>query len=741
MTHPLYVLLLWHMHQPSYWDPVTQMFVLPWVRMHGARDYARMADLATANPQVHVTINVVPGLVEQIEAYASGQTEDRLMRLARQSSWNADEKAYILNICFSPNVRRMIRPYPRYAELHLRRESALRNPDAFGQQDYWDLMAWFNLVWLDSSWWEGDTRIKALLERGHGFTPEDIETLHRVQQEILAMTLPRYRQLQDAGQLELSVSPYYHPILPLLIDNRATWRPQPDQVQPTLPLRATEDANAQLRMARACYARIFGASPRGLWPSEGAVSTGAMALAWRAGFRWAATDEAILGKSLGRSFNRDGQGFVIRPRDLYRPYRLLTDGELGIHLFFRDHDLSDRIGFLYSGFPAQQAADDIYFRLLSIRERLDDPASPYVVPIILDGENAWDSYEEQGNGFLRALYSRLASDPKQVRAVTASEYLTLSPPHGTLASLATGSWIRGDLSTWIGDPEHARAWDALTTTRADLVEWQAATPDADPALSAAMWRSLYGAEGSDWFWWYSRWNRSDQDALFDATFRARLAETYRLRNAPVPGFLVEPIHRPQWVSACHSATGYVRPTLTARADPGADWAGAAICQAAGSIGAMQRGETQVRTLRVGYDPSNLYLRLECEPVLSTSGVRLYFTAGEGAVGNHQIRLVPTPRLQVGMGWELQVEPRGNMAYLYQAAGDEVWQPVGEVAAVATDAVLELRLPLEMVRLRLGDAVGILAALESDGRLVERLPEDGFFKVTLQPFDGQHHAAV
>ena len=736
MTNPLYVVILWHMHQPSYWDPVAQMFVLPWVRLHGAKDYVRMADIVAACPDVHVIFNIVPGLAEQIEAYVSGQAEDRLMRLARQSSWNVEDKAHIVNICFSANAKRMIRPYPRYAELFRCRESALQDPDAFSQQDYWDLMAWFNIAWLDPAWQNDDSRIRQLLDRGRDYTPDDIETIHQVQREILSQVLPRYRELQDAGQVELSVSPYHHPILPLLVDNKSTWHTQPEQARPTVPFLAEEDADAHLREARAYYESVFGVAPRGLWPSEGAVSQNTIALTERAGFRWAATDEAILSRSLGRAFGRDGQGFVTRPRDLYQPYHHLVDGELGLSLFFRDRDLSDRVGFLYNDFPAQQAADDIYFRLMGIRERLNDPSSPYVVSIILDGENAWDAYEEQGNGFLRALYSRLASNPDQLRAVTASEYLALSPPQGTLAGLATGSWISGDLSTWIGDPEHARAWDALATTRADLVQWQESTPDSETAIREKAWQSLYVAEGSDWFWWYSSRNQSDQDALFDAIFRARLAETYRLRNAPVPESLQRSIYDlVPTVTERRTAMCYIQPTLTASSDAAPEWTGAAVRKSAGSTGTMQRGQTNINALRVGYDTSNLYLRLECEPVLSESGVRFYFAARPEASGSHQIRLEPMPSLEEGLGYELQVEPRGSAAHLYQAMNDEEWLPIGEVSVAESDSVLELRLPLDMIGLSLGNETAVLATLEKDGRLLERLPEDGFFEVKLQSFDG------
>ena len=326
MAHPLYVAILWHMHQPCYQDPVTGIYALPWVRLHGAKDYLRMANVLTEHPRMHASFNVVPSLAEQVEAYASGRAEDRLMLMARKAHWESEDKEYILDLCFSANPRRTIRPYRRYAELYDRRRAAPPRPDAFSQQDCRDALAWFNLVWIDPAWRKEDTRLQVLMQKEQGFTPDDIETIHHVQREILARVLPRYQELRDAGQIELTVSPYYHPILPLVIDNLITWQPQTDQVRPAFPLRAPEDAEAQLRLARRYYRQTFGSAARGLWPSEGAVSTEVLILAWQIGFGWVASDEAILGRSLGRPFERDSRGLVTRPRELYRPYRLLVEG-------------------------------------------------------------------------------------------------------------------------------------------------------------------------------------------------------------------------------------------------------------------------------------------------------------------------------------------------------------------------------------------------------------------------------
>ncbi|PKO22250.1 MAG: glycoside hydrolase [Chloroflexi bacterium HGW-Chloroflexi-1] len=738
--HPLYIALVWHMHQPFYRDLRTGEISLPWVRLHAAKDYLHMAQVQADFPQIHTTINMVPALTEQMLAWAEGREADRLVYLAEQDDWTDAEKRTILNLAYSINWDNIIRRYARYAELLDRRPQALAEPDTFTAQDCRDLLAWFNLAWIDPNWLEQDGTLAALVAKGSHFTLADQRTIHARQREIAAAVLPLYRKLAQQGQLEISTTPYYHPILPLLVDTGSARRPSPDLPLPTLRFAAPADAAAQLQLAVEAHVRHFGAAPQGVWPSEGAVSPEIIPLITAAGFQWLATDEVILGRSLGQPFDRDPNNLITNPRALYQPYRVLAENELGPSIIFRDHELSDRIGFLYQKLPGAQAAEDLIYRLLEIRNRLDDRANPYLVSIILDGENCWEHYEHNGDVFLNALYRGL-SQRDDIRTVTVSEYLTNIDrrPAGTLAKLATGSWIGGDLTTWIGDPEHSRAWETLARTRAHLLQIEHADP-GHAGLSAA-WHALYAAEGSDWFWWYSHRNSSDQDTLFDQLFRDDLAAVYEALNHAVPVTLDQPISQAPAGPNEQAAAGYCSPQLTGAPYPGAAWALAATLQpASASTGAMQRASGQIERLFIGHDERNLYLRLDLRDSLDQYEVALYLSAAPGAPVNQRIRARhsrPSQAIsELALGWLIERQPGQPVPFLFRAAGHDQWQSVSPAPAATGKQVLEVSMPLNVLGLAPGKDLSLLVTLAQRGGVVTQLPERGMGTFTLEQFEAQ-----
>jgi alpha-amylase/alpha-mannosidase (GH57 family) len=703
------------------------------VRLHAAKDYLHMAELLVAYPNVHLTINMVPSLTDQMVAWADAREVDQLVRLAEQPNWSLDEKRTILSLAFSISWDNVIRHYARYAELLDRRPQALADPEAFSTADYRDLLAWFNLVWIDPNWLERDELLAGLVAKGRGFTTKDLRAIHAKQREIAGLVLPLYRQLASRGQLEISASPYYHPILPLLIDSGSARRPSPDLPLPNLLYAAPEDAAAQLQLAVAAHTEQFGAPPQGLWPSEGAVSPELLPLVTAAGFRWLATDEVILGRSLGRPFERDGRGMVTAPRALYHPYRVLAGTEVGPSIIFRDHELSDRIGFLYKQLPGRQAAEDLIYRLLEIRNRLNDPYNPYLVSIILDGENCWEHYEHNGDVFLRALYAELGRR-RELQTVTVSEYLAAHRPAGTLAKLATGSWIGGDLTTWIGDPEHNRAWEALARTHAHLLSHSPPHP-LSPSPPRA-WQELYAAEGSDWFWWYSHRNSSGQDPLFDRLFRDALAAVYEALGHAAPAWLEQPISQAPAGPMGQVAAGYCTPALDAAPYPGGGWALAAVLQPA-PTGTMQRAEAVIERLFVGHDPRSLYLRLELRDRLENYEVAIYLGGAPGQGVNQRPRArYPDPAqapASLTLGWEIQQLPGRPAPFLFRAAGQDQWQAIAPVSAALGEKVLEVSVPLHAVGLALGQEVNLLVTLVQRGTIVAQLPERGMATLSLQRF--------
>jgi len=745
LSHPLYVAFVWHMHQPYYKDFASGEYILPWARLHGCKEYIHMAEVLAQYPEVKATFNFVPCLVEQILEYASGEAVDRALALSRQETWSDEDKAYLLSFFFSVNWERVVRRYPRYSQLLELRHQARGDHRLLGQDFYRDLVAWFNLVWLDHVALENDPELLALVDKGSKFTHQDVSLILSKQSDYVANVVPLYSHLRDRGQIELTTSPYYHPILPLLIDTDTAQRASPGLPSPASAFRHPEDAVEQIRRAVEAHQAHFGQAPRGLWPSEGAVCPELPPILARHGIGWFATDEAILARSLGVGIERDPYGHVVNPHVLYQPYGTASSVERQASsverpatsdqrpatspqppvAIFRDHMLSDRIGFVYQSMPGRDAAEDLMHRLDVIRERLNDPDNAYLVSIILDGENCWESYPDYGDPFLHHLYQRL-SEAEDIQTVTVAEYLEQFPPRETVEHLATGSWIGGNLETWIGEAEQNRAWEVLGRVRDELVAWQNATPGAGFDVLEKAWRQIYIAEGSDWFWWYYSRNVSGQDHVFDQAFRDHLAGVYFAIGRPAPRWLSEPIQGLAARQDYRAPSSYISPHLSGGDEASLEWAVAGFLEPAASTGAMQRAEAgELRRLFFGYNPTSLYFRVETWAALGLYDVSLFLRFDQD--GPEQLvfptlegELPPTPfhanwrvDLNPGFGADLKlISERGSWleveSALESAAGERAW---------------EVRLPLSALGLRLGAQVRVAAALSREGRIIESIPAD------------------
>ncbi|MGQ9778588.1 MAG: glycoside hydrolase family 57 protein [Bacillota bacterium] len=408
---PLYVALIWHNHQPLYKNPATGEYMLPWVRMHAVKDYYDMVAMLKDYPNVHCTFNLVPSLIMQLDEYAAGAKDIRQLIAEKPASeLTREDKEFLLRWFFDANWERIIKKYPRYWELLQKRgetvsdEVIARAIDAFTEQDYRDLQVWFNLAWLDPDFKENDPSIKALIEKGRGFTEEEKHRVLAKHMEIIKEVIPLYRSMQDAGQIEVTTTPFYHPIMPLLSNIELARIASPKLELPTQPFAHPEDVEAQLKMAVTFYEKHFGRKPRGLWPSEQAVGQAIVKPVHDAGFQWMVASEGILARSLGVSL-RDSSG-VTRPDLLYKPYIVEEDGK-AVTVLFRDVVLSDKIGFSYSGMKGTAAALDLMNYLRKVRRDLAKFPGPHIVTIALDGENCWEYYENDGKEFLRSLYEML----------------------------------------------------------------------------------------------------------------------------------------------------------------------------------------------------------------------------------------------------------------------------------------------------------------------------------------------
>ena len=602
------VALLWHMHQPYYEDLVTHEHILPWVRLHALKDYYGMAALLREFPDVRVTFNLVPSLLVQLEAFAADRARDRVLDLSLTPAADLAEPdiSFILENFFHAQRQRMIDVYPRYKALFEKRGSRV----PFSVDDLRDLQVWHKLAWMDPFYLDGDERVRQLVAKDRGFSEDDKQLLRAVELELLNRVIPEYRDGISRGQIEVSTSPFYHPILPLLCDTDIYLRTHPTSPMPKRRFEHPEDAAEQLERAVACHERLFGRRPVGLWPSEGSVSDAVVPLAARAGFRWMATDEQILAHSLGIGFARDGAGQVDQPERLYAAYRVSAGGS-EIACGFRDHTLSDLIGFVYSGWAAEAAARDFVNRLVEAGRRYRDRTGgeEAVITVILDGENAWEYFEGGGRPFLRALYGQLQGH-RELTTVTMTD--ATAKPQRVLNGIFPGSWIDANFYIWIGHRDDQRAWDQLAAARQTLAD---AGSTVDAAAHEAAYDEVLIAEGSDWFWWYGDDHSSDHDEDFDDLFRRHLRNAYRLLNRPVPDDLfLTNISTSGPAEEVLPPIGWIAPVIDGRDTSYFEWLGAGSFTVRRTGGAMHQIDAAapiVTSIRFGFSQAaELCIRLE-----------------------------------------------------------------------------------------------------------------------------------
>jgi alpha-amylase/alpha-mannosidase (GH57 family) len=690
MKAPIRLALIWHFHQPDYTDPATAAPAMPWTRLHALKDYADMAAFLERHPTVRATFNVVPTLLDQLQSLADGAARpDPFLALAAKdpAQFSAEERALVIGHFFSLNRDMMAVGLKRLDELHALRgdgpaseigkDVALR----FDDQALADLQVLFHLAW-SGPLLRSDPLIASLRLKGRGFTADDKRALFARQQEFLADVIPRWRRLYDAEQIELSITPYYHPILPLLCDLGSAREAVPDLRLPPVRFQHPEDADLQLVKGMEAFFRTFGRRAAGGWPSEGAISEATVARMHAAGYRWAASDEDVLFASLGETLPADQAARDARRAELlYRPWRH-GDGPV---LLFRDHDLSDRIGFAYATRAPEDAARDFVGRLLQLRETLPDDGTRYVVSVILDGENAWEHYPESAAPFFDALYGRIADEPN-VETVTASEAADAERAR-PLPRVVAGSWIYRSLATWVGHPEKNRAWELLTSTREAIAAARGAPGWDDPA-----WRMVLAAEGSDWFWWYGDDHPTEYGAEFDAGFRDKLRGAYAAAGLPAPPELDEPIRRSP-AKGQTRPSGPVHATIDGRIGDYFEWRTAGRVSSA--YGSMQPAVGLARGLLFGTDGRSLFVRVDpFEP---------------GSLDGTTIAL----RTPAAAGVQF-------------TAGSSTG---GLVSAL--DRVLELSIPLELIAER-GAPLRFAVEIRSGDGTMQRIPGDGF--VDLLPPD-------
>lgn len=539
----IHLVICWHFHQPDYRTEEGE-YSLPWTYLHALKDYSDMAAHLEAAPGMQAVVNFVPTLLEQIDDYIEqfrqGRLRDPLLRALVEPELTGlppEARRRLVESCFRLNFPTMLDPFPGYRRLRDLWRAASADGEAeigyFSERFLADLVTWYHLAWTGESLRRDHPWLVEMMQRGGGFSVQERAQLFRLIGQVMADLVPRFRALQERGQIELSATPHSHPIAPLLVDFQAAREARPDL---PLPLAAGYPGGRARTMAHVdaaltTHAAHFGKPPAGLWPAEGGVSEAVLGLFSRAGIRWAASGEGVLRHSLHAAGLDAGKACDW----LARPCRL--PGQKTV-CFFRDDQLSDLIGFDYKGWFAEDAVRH-FLHTLEDRYHHAGVADP-VVSVILDGENAWEYYPYNGWYFLSELYQTLAEHPG-IRTTTFSDYLDLYPHNvARLPRLTAGSWVYGDFTTWMGDPAKNRAWDLLCAAKAAYDE-RMASGTLPPDRAAAAERQLRSCESSDWFWWFGDYNPRASVEAFDTLFRAKLKDLYRLLGRPLPAAVLLPL--------------------------------------------------------------------------------------------------------------------------------------------------------------------------------------------------------
>ncbi len=516
-----------------------------------------------------------------------------------------EDRAWMIDKFFQANPENMIAPHKRYLELFKGR----RMTSDWDESEWRDLQTLFNLAWIDPSF-RKTGRLRELSEKGRGYTEEEKLEILEYHKKIISEIIPRLRQYRETGQIEISTTPYFHPIMPLLFDTEIARVSSPDIFLPGARFRHPEDVDRQVGLAVDLHARLFRARPRGMWPSEGSVSEEIIPILRRHGIEWIAADEDILARSLGIPARGEQMNPLAMDNWLYKIYRFGGEAE-EMRMFFRDRQLSDKIGFVYSRWDPQKAADDFMSKLKAIRDSLkNEPVA--IVSIILDGENAWEYYKNDGHDFLSALYEKISA-ADWLETTTFSDFLDSKPQSEKIPKIFPGSWINHNFKVWIGHKEDNKAWDLLAMVRDELAEFERRNPDYHSERLRLAWREILIAEGSDWCWWFGDDHIGPNNDDFDRLFRSHLANVYYLTDREPPAELFSPVREAFIARFQNAPIDYITPKIDGKISHYYEWSQAGFydCSRAGS--AMHKTDRVVAGIYFGFDPKNIYIRIDREP--------------------------------------------------------------------------------------------------------------------------------
>ena len=528
-TPELYVMLLWHQHQPYYPKDTDGYFSKPWVRLHATKDYLDMVEMVQDFEGLQVTFNLTPTLMNQLNELSNGSKDIYWVHTEIEANKLTNEQKDFIRDRFFDINSRIINTYPRYVELRNLRQT----PQEWTTQDYIDLQVLFNLGWTDPKYLSSEPLVK-IVEKGSNFSEADKKIILEIHNELIDKVIPEHLYAYKNNHIELITTPFAHPILPLIHNSDLGKIGDTLSDFPKNTFNFEDDARAHVKKGKDIFFENFGFYPNGMWPAEGAVAQEVLKYFNDEGITWIATGQNPLEKSLDVKIQRWVGGVASKPELLYRPWNTVLPNGQTVPIFFRDNYLSDKM-FDYSEKRSDLSVKEFENTILKLREKTSELDFVPVVSIIADGENFWENYPNDGIDFLNGMYTVLTKYD-WLKTITPSDYLKMyGDSLDTIDELYPSSWFQPNFATWIGETDENRAWDLLYQTRIDFEEAKKSGDYSDEQINQA-YEYMLLAEGSDWFWWYGLDQDSTVDYYFDQAFIDLLRMVYLSLGLDEPGF-------------------------------------------------------------------------------------------------------------------------------------------------------------------------------------------------------------
>lgn len=719
----LSIAFYWHMHQPVYQLTSGGDYLMPWVRLHAVKDYLDMAMWTKKFDKLKLNFNIVPILVDSIIDYAEKGAHDihSRMTITPENELKKEDKIFILNNFFDANYQTMILTNPEYHRLYqIVQAEGTNDTSIFTNQEYADLMALFNLAWVDPSYKTSNSELKKLIKKGKNYTLEDRINIIEIQRDIIRKIIPSTKKLVEKNKIEITTSPYYHPILPILLDYKNIKKNQiPDD--DISNLKTELDAKIQTEMALDRIEEVFGKRPRGIWPSEHCVNGKTLELLSSIGVDWSISDEGILANSINFEFEHDFKGYLKEPYHLLKTYRYKTKNS-DLKMIFRDSSIPNLISFEYQNHNPIATANDLYDRIKVLQSKiLSSPDREHLLTIALDGENCWENYLEDGASFLKTLYTLITEDDT-LETVLISDYLDNTKEDKPLNKIASGSWMNRNFKLWIDEPVKDIAWTYLKRVRQDFSNFVKREP-LNPNIELAR-RELFICEGSDWFWWYGEPNDSGRDNIFDFIFRTHLKNIYRYLDLDTPKYLDEPISNISTTKPSKYPKSLITPEINGKFVTTEEdiWNNAGFIEI--PDGPVLRESKLFDKIRFGNDENYFYLKFNLNKYLRensdlskrTYQMYIYLRKASNRQVLAPVRLINktqniSPVSMEKFHNEIQIAIRNDKLQLLRiikAIPGDMWVlEQAKSIETAYDEVLDLKIPFELLDIKNGETLEFL----------------------------------